>query len=125
MRPSRGCLRALLSVASLCSKIPAAAPCSKTPAAAAPTLDHICGLAENHILLHCLLRQLAQRGDVEIPEAATVRGDDDVAEGRVLGDLVDRDGGQVVVEPHPFFAPVQRDVEAELGAAEFLGKVLQ
>src|SRR5262249_43999952 len=59
-------------------------------------------------------RDLPQRHAVEHPNASAVRGDDQVAGRRVLGDFVDRNRRQVIVRLRPGTAAVGGHIEAEL-----------
>ena len=60
---------------------------------------------------------LPQRRHVENPQAAAVRGGDDLAGRRVNGDFVDRHRRQVVVDLRPRTAAIERREQRELGAA--------
>ena len=96
-----------------------AAPLAQPPGAGDALLHRPCR-DERRLLRQQLRAQGAQRRDVvDDPDAAAVRGDDEVVVARLDDEVAHGDRGELVaLEAGPGLAAVDRDPQAELGAEE-------
>ena len=78
--------------------------------------DHAVGLVQVHVVLEHRRRHLPERRHVQHPEAAAVGRGHQLAGSWMLGEFMDRDRRQVIVQLRPRDAAVGRHPGSELGA---------